>query len=776
LPFVQINTMPDNAGFNSDENPEQAPHLTTINNNNNNDTEEQPSSPSHQSNGLQNNAAASHKTNNLVTFFKRKLSGVTQLSSQLHLHHQGRKVIVDRPVYSLHHFEDHYGCEENNTVSLSERVKEKVRKNFYCNRERLLGIFYTFFPIFQWLPKYEWKRYFVSDLLAGITVGVMSVPQGMAFARLARVSPIHGLYINFIPTLIYAIIGTSRHASIGGEATSSLLMGTMIDKHLPLPGSNDTIASEPVDYTALDIAVSAAMLEGLFLLMMGVLRLGFVSVYLSDQLVGGFTTGIAVHVFTSQFPALFGLTVSGHHGPGQLIAVGNLHFATDCSLSGDICIVDLCGIFFHHPPDQLGNVRWLHGLYRFSACRQIADRSDCETKIACTVIVGTVVSYYADLQKTYKLRVVGNIPAGFPTPVIPRFDLMQKLVIDVLILAIVAYSLSVSLCKLYAKKHNYKINPYQEFFAYGGMNCIGAVFQSWPAGNSLSRILVYEGAGGTSQLAAIIGTLIVVITILFIAPYLEQLPVFCLASMIVVACFFMLRQLKDLKPLWKTCKIEFSIYLVTFLAVVLIDVTYGLAVSILYAFFTVIYLQLFKNLALSNTLIYTVHVIPGIRVFHFTAPLYYANVEHFRPKLYKRCGIDIERYKQKQQSASAGKNASPNSETTMPEIELHHIVIDCSGFSYVDLMGVNVMKQVYNEMHELGITVFFANCNPSVRRILFKANFFDVVPKEYVFVTLHDAVLAALKLDRIHSSRSLVEMERLVNAITESSVDDTVKL
>ncbi|KRY01962.1 Prestin, partial [Trichinella pseudospiralis] len=643
LPFVQIHTMPDNAGFNSDENPEQAPHLTTINNNNNNnnnnnDTEEQPSSPSHQSNGLQNNAAASHKTNNLVTFFKRKLSGVTQLSSQLHLHHQGRKVIVDRPVYSLHHFEDHYGCEENNTVSLSERVKEKVRKNFYCNRERLLGIFYTFFPIFQWLPKYEWKRYFVSDLLAGITVGVMSVPQG-------------------------------------GEATSSLLMGTMIDKHLPLPGSNDTIASEPVDYTALDIAVSAAMLEGLFLLMMGVLRLGFVSVYLSDQLVGGFTTGIAVHVFTSQFPALFGLTVSGHHGPGQLIAV----------------------------------------------------------------IVGTVVSYYADLQKTYKLRVVGNIPAGFPTPVIPRFDLMQKLVIDVLILAIVAYSLSVSLCKLYAKKHNYKINPYQEFFAYGGMNCIGAVFQSWPAGNSLSRILVYEGAGGTSQLAAIIGTLIVVITILFIAPYLEQLPVFCLASMIVVACFFMLRQLKDLKPLWKTCKIEFSIYLVTFLAVVLIDVTYGLAVSILYAFFTVIYLQLFKNLALSNTLIYTVHVIPGIRVFHFTAPLYYANVEHFRPKLYKRCGIDIERYKQKQQSASAGKNASPNSETTMPEIELHHIVIDCSGFSYVDLMGVNVMKQVYNEMHELGITVFFANCNPSVRRILFKANFFDVVPKEYVFVTLHDA-------------------------------------
>ncbi|KRY01965.1 Prestin, partial [Trichinella pseudospiralis] len=695
LPFVQIHTMPDNAGFNSDENPEQAPHLTTINNNNNNnnnnnDTEEQPSSPSHQSNGLQNNAAASHKTNNLVTFFKRKLSGVTQLSSQLHLHHQGRKVIVDRPVYSLHHFEDHYGCEENNTVSLSERVKEKVRKNFYCNRERLLGIFYTFFPIFQWLPKYEWKRYFVSDLLAGITVGVMSVPQG-------------------------------------GEATSSLLMGTMIDKHLPLPGSNDTIASEPVDYTALDIAVSAAMLEGLFLLMMGVLRLGFVSVYLSDQLVGGFTTGIAVHVFTSQFPALFGLTVSGHHGPGQLIATyveffSIIHRTNWATFVGStVCIVFLLVVKLLIDPIVKQKLR-------------VPLPSEL-----VVVIVGTVVSYYADLQKTYKLRVVGNIPAGFPTPVIPRFDLMQKLVIDVLILAIVAYSLSVSLCKLYAKKHNYKINPYQEFFAYGGMNCIGAVFQSWPAGNSLSRILVYEGAGGTSQLAAIIGTLIVVITILFIAPYLEQLPVFCLASMIVVACFFMLRQLKDLKPLWKTCKIEFSIYLVTFLAVVLIDVTYGLAVSILYAFFTVIYLQLFKNLALSNTLIYTVHVIPGIRVFHFTAPLYYANVEHFRPKLYKRCGIDIERYKQKQQSASAGKNASPNSETTMPEIELHHIVIDCSGFSYVDLMGVNVMKQVYNEMHELGITVFFANCNPSVRRILFKANFFDVVPKEYVFVTLHDA-------------------------------------
>ncbi|KRY01963.1 Prestin, partial [Trichinella pseudospiralis] len=751
LPFVQIHTMPDNAGFNSDENPEQAPHLTTINNNNNNnnnnnDTEEQPSSPSHQSNGLQNNAAASHKTNNLVTFFKRKLSGVTQLSSQLHLHHQGRKVIVDRPVYSLHHFEDHYGCEENNTVSLSERVKEKVRKNFYCNRERLLGIFYTFFPIFQWLPKYEWKRYFVSDLLAGITVGVMSVPQGELLPLSVQQSSIFDFFFNFILNCCrYGICSTSSGQSNSWTihqlhtnfdiryhwniqtCIHSLLMGTMIDKHLPLPGSNDTIASEPVDYTALDIAVSAAMLEGLFLLMMGVLRLGFVSVYLSDQLVGGFTTGIAVHVFTSQFPALFGLTVSGHHGPGQLIATyveffSIIHRTNWATFVGStVCIVFLLVVKLLIDPIVKQKLR-------------VPLPSEL-----VVVIVGTVVSYYADLQKTYKLRVVGNIPAGFPTPVIPRFDLMQKLVIDVLILAIVAYSLSVSLCKLYAKKHNYKINPYQEFFAYGGMNCIGAVFQSWPAGNSLSRILVYEGAGGTSQLAAIIGTLIVVITILFIAPYLEQLPVFCLASMIVVACFFMLRQLKDLKPLWKTCKIEFSIYLVTFLAVVLIDVTYGLAVSILYAFFTVIYLQLFKNLALSNTLIYTVHVIPGIRVFHFTAPLYYANVEHFRPKLYKRCGIDIERYKQKQQSASAGKNASPNSETTMPEIELHHIVIDCSGFSYVDLMGVNVMKQVYNEMHELGITVFFANCNPSVRRILFKANFFDVVPKEYVFVTLHDA-------------------------------------
>ncbi|XP_003381155.1 prestin [Trichinella spiralis] len=422
----------------------------------------------------------------------------------------------------------------------------------------------------------------------------------MAFARLARVSPIHGLYINFIPTLIYAIIGTSRHASIG---------------------NNDTVVSEPVDYTALDIAVSAAMLEGLFLLMMGVLRLGFVSVYLSDQLVGGFTTGIAVHVFTSQFPALFGLTVSGHHGPGQLIAVGNLHFATDYSLSADTCIVDLCGIFLHHPPDQLGNVCRLDGVYRFSARRQTAHRSDCETKIACTTTkrIGRCYRWYGGI-------------------VLCRF----------------AKDVQAARCRQHSSR---------EFFAYGGMNCIGAVFQSWPAGNSLSRILVYEGA-----------------------------------------------------------------------------------------------VQLFKNLALSNTLIYTV-----------------------KPKLYKRCGIDIERYKQKQQSAAAGKNASPdkknNSETAaMPEIELHHIVIDCSGFSYVDLMGVNVMKQVYNEMHELGITVFFANCNPSVRRILFKANFFDVVPKEYVFVTLHDAVLAALKLDRIHSSRSLVEMERLVNAITESSVDDTVKL
>ncbi|CDW54950.1 Sulfate permease family protein 3 [Trichuris trichiura] len=516
-------------------------------------------------------------------------------------------------------------------------MKEKARKNCYCSRKRLLDILYSFFPILHWFPRYDWKLNFVPDLLAGITVGVVSVPQGMAFARIAGVSPINGLYINFIPTLVYAVLGTSHHAAIGRCA-----------------------------------------------LVMGMLRLGFVSVYLSDQLVGGFTTGIAVHVLSTQVPALFGLVVSNHQGAGQLLMHSLYNYFQRYPTSTGLPLL---------PFYSVSNFLWIQ--------------------------LPTNSSWYGS-------TFVGEIPAGFPVPHIPRFDLMEKLVLDTLILAIVAYSLSVSLSKMYAKKHNYKINPYQEFFAYSGMNIVGSFFQCWPASNSTSRILIYEGAGAKSQLAAIIGTLIVVITILFIAPYLEPLPNVSLrSSMIVVACIFMLRSLKDLKPLWKTCKIDFSIYLVTFLSVVLLDVSYGLAVSVLYAFFTA-------------------KAMPGIKVFHFTAPLYYANVGHFKPKLYKRCGINPELLKQEQKAKDSSISNNNSS--------FHHVVLDCSGFSYVDLMGVDVLKQVYESVIGHCFSVTSLLYLATVRRMLEKARFYDIVPRQNIFITLHDAVLAAVKLDRIHSS------------------------
>ncbi|KFD52605.1 hypothetical protein M513_06452 [Trichuris suis] len=683
-------------------------------------------------------SGVNHKHGNIVTYLRRKLSGAPQRPSL------NRQVIVDRPVYSLPHFEHEYGYEQNN-VTLYDKMKEKARKNCYCSRKRLLDMLYSFFPILHWLPRYDWKFNFVPDLLAGITVGVVSVPQGMAFARIAGVSPINGLYINFIPTLVYAVLGTSQHAAIGGEAVNSLLMGNMVSKYLPPSSGNATVTSmsnksslldEPITFTALDLAMSAAMLEGLILLVMGMLRLGFISVYLSDQLVGGFTTGIAVHVLSTQVPALFGLVVSSHQGAGQLL----MHYIELFSMISDI-----------NWSTFIGSVICISFLLSVKLLVDPVAKRKLRVPIPSeliVVIVGTVVSYFVKLPERYRTKVVGEIPAGFPVPYLPRFDLMEKLVLDTLILAIVAYSLSVSLSKMYAKKHNYKINPYQEFFAYSGMNIVGSFFQCWPASNSTSRILIYEGAGAKSQ--------------------------FCLASMIVVACIFMLRSLKDLKPLWKTCKIDFSIYLVTFLSVVLLDVSYGLAVSVLYAFFTVIirtqcpavrelgsvdHAGLYGEVEVYNKVgrhssyylsdkavaFRQAKAMPGIRVFHFTAPLYYANVGHFKPKLYKRCGINPELVKQEQEAK--GSSISNNN--------FHHVVLDCSGFSYVDLMGVDVLKQVYCELKEHGVELFLSNCNATVRRMLEKARFYDVVPRQNIFITLHDAVLAAVKMDRIHSSFSI---------------------
>lgn len=203
-----------------------------------------------------------------------------------------------------------------------------------CFKEFLLNLF----PIFRWLPDYEWRKNLTSDVIGGVTVGVLHVPQGqfhtcrlfmlfsgIAYAILSRQEPIVGLYTSIFPVFIYMFFGTSRHASLGTFAVVALMTGLAVEREAYIPADNLNSTMLPGDDqlpSAIEVSTALVLGVGLVQFLMGIFRLQFLTTYLSDQLVAGFTTGAAVHVLVSQFKELFGMRgLVKHSGPGYLIRV-----------------------------------------------------------------------------------------------------------------------------------------------------------------------------------------------------------------------------------------------------------------------------------------------------------------------------------------------------------------------------------------------------------------------------------------------------------------------
>uniref|UniRef100_A0A915J185 STAS domain-containing protein n=1 Tax=Romanomermis culicivorax TaxID=13658 RepID=A0A915J185_ROMCU len=554
----------------------------------------------------------------------------------------------------------------------------------------------------------------------------------MAYAKLANMPVVYGLYMNVVPTLIYAIFGTSKHASIGAATVLSLMMGALKNKILPcddcwISGAKNfsTLNETPIfldnkvddknSLSAIDVGAANAFFVGMTLIIMGFLRLDILSTYLSDQIVGGFTVGAGVHIFSAQIGSAFGLSLPKCQGPFCLILeYADFFRAIDQAniVSTMICWTSVIFLLIM----KLGVNPWLLPKTRIILPAELV-----------VVVLGCIISSTMDLNSKHDVQIVGYIPASFPLPTFPRFELFKEIILDSVIIALVTYCQSISQAKLYARIHSYEIDNRQELFAYGIMNCIGSFFQCYNSGFSVSRTIVYERSGAKSQLAAVFGVLIVVFSILFVASYLKVLPQSVLASIIIVACVDLFRQLKEVKVLWQTSRYDLAVYLITIFAIILLDFTYGLLTSVGFALFSVILRTQCKSVKeisggsrISNGDCNQVQnnndgIPSDVKIFRFCAPLYYANVENFRYQLMKKClrrTASAEKIITKVKGISTVQNRNGvdlNKRSDRPIIR--HVIIDCSGFTYLDLMGVDVLKRVYSEFKDQNVKVWFAQFN-----------------------------------------------------------------
>ncbi|XP_044199959.1 prestin [Thunnus albacares] len=697
---------------------------------------------------------------------------------------------IERPVYDEAFIQSQLLHRKENSTTLRQRLAQRFR----CSAKAAV---LSFLPILTWLPAYPVKQYLFSDVVSGLSTGVVQLPQGLAYAMLAAVPPVYGLYSSFYPVLLYTFFGTSRHISIGTFAVISLMIGGVAVREAPdsmffmLPANGSNMSAildvEARDARRVQVAVMLTTMVGIIQIVLGLLRFGFVAIYLTEPLVRGFTTAAAVHVVVSQLKYLLGVKTQRFSGPLSAIYSVKAVLSDITSTNITTLILGLVCLVFLYVIKDLNE--------RFKKKLPIPIPGEI-----IVVIVSTGVSFGLSLSDNYKVDVVGNIPTGLLPPSAPQFSLLPNLVTDSFTIAIVGFSMGISLAKTFALKHNYSVDGNQELIALGLCNFISSFFQTFAITCSMSRSLVQESTGGKTQIAGLLASLVVLLVVVAIGFVFQPLPQTALAAIIMVNLLGMFKQFRDMPTLWRTSKIELAIWLVAFVASVLLGLDYGLLVAVTFAILTVIYrTQSPKSAVLGyvpGTGLYCdvdeyeeAAECEGIKIFHSNSSIYFANSDLYVNALKEKTGVNPEhlqatrKARRKQREKANGSQKSPlkirvddkkqgvthevlsynhtaeeqrngqledrHSESDSEEVvffeplsPVHSIILDWTPATFIDSVGAKAIKQVIKEYAAVDVRVVIAGCSRGLLSELDTLQFFSgFMTTEMMFPTVHDAVL-----------------------------------
>ncbi|KAB1264006.1 Solute carrier family 26 member 6 [Camelus dromedarius] len=530
---------------------------------------------------------------------------------------------------------------------------------FRCSRARARALLLQYLPILAWLPQYPVREWLLGDLLSGLSVAIMQLPQGLAYALLAGLPPVFGLYSSFYPVFIYFLFGTSRHISVGTFAIMSVMVGSVTESLAPdeafMQDLNSTVNVTARDAARVQLASTLSVLVGLFQVRrpsppltapstpqvgLGLVHFGFVVTYLSEPLVRGYTTAASVHVFVSQLKYVFGLYLSSRSGPLSLIyTVLEVCWKLPQSVVGTMVTAVVAGVV-------LVLVKLLNDKLRRHLPLPIPGE-------LLTLIGATGISYGVGLKHRFGVDVVGKIPAGMVPPVAPSPQLFAKLVGNAFAIAVVGFAIAISLGKIFALRHGYRVDSNQELVALGLSNLIGGIFQCFPVSCSMSRSLVQESTGGNTQVAGAVSSLFILIIILKLGELFQDLPKAVLAAVIIVNLKGMLMQFRDICSLWKANRVDLLIWLVTFVATILLNLDLGLVVAVVFSLLLVVVRTQMPHYSVlgqvPDTDIYRdvaeyseAREVPGVKVFRSSATVYFANAELYSDALKQRCGVDVD--------------------------------------------------------------------------------------------------------------------------------------
>ncbi|XP_062856026.1 sulfate transporter [Trichomycterus rosablanca] len=648
---------------------------------------------------------------------------------------------------------------EKEEEPLSVVLGRKLKKQCSCSPAQAKALLFNSVPILKWLPHYQIKNWLLGDLMSGLLVGILLVPQSIAYSLLASQDPIYGLYTSFFSSIIYALLGTSRHISVGIFGVLCLLVGQVVDRELALAGY---LADKQVNLTSLEnstmpdcdrscyaiiVGATVTFTAGVYQVLMGLLQVGFVSVFLSDSLLSGFATGASLTILTSQLKYLLGLKIPRAQGWGSLIK-------TWISLLKNLGQTNIC--------DLITSIICLLVLV---PTKELNDRFKSKLKAPIpfelfVVIIATLASHFGHFQEKFGSEVAGAIPTGFMPPQLPAWNLIPNIAVDAFSIAIIGFAITVSLSEMFAQKHGYVVDPNQEMYAIGFCNIFPSFFRCFTTSAALTKTLVKESTGCQTQISGLITALVLLLVLLVIAPVFYSLQKCVLAVIIVVNLRGALRKFQDVPQMWRTNRIDALIWLITMATSALVNTELGLLVGVLVSAFCVLgrtqraralelgqagHRELFKELSTYKGL-QTQH---DIAVFRYGAPIYYANQTLFKKSLYNSVGLhpQNEKTRQKKLENERKKKEMAEHEVSTPVFvpSVHTLILDCSAVVFLDTAGVGALKEVYKEYKKLGVRLLLVQCNTSVIHSLRRGGYYD--PKtgsnELIFHTIGDAVCYA---------------------------------
>ncbi|ELU06319.1 hypothetical protein CAPTEDRAFT_122476 [Capitella teleta] len=493
----------------------------------------------------------------------------------------------------------------------------------------------SYLPFIEIMKKYNIKRDVLPDVVAGLTVGIMQIPQGMAYAVLASMDAVYGLYMSFFPIIVYFFFGTSRHLSFGTFAVISLMVGSAVDRVCGSESETYWLKTENGTSSdcAIEVASALTFTGGLMQIGMSFLHLGFVVIYLSEPMTRGFTTGCSIHVFSSQLKGIFGVSIPRHSGALKLIyTYRDLILALPQTNPAAVIASVISAVLLWVTKEYLNP--------------PVKKRLKAPIPIDLVVVVlGTAISYYANFEEKYGLEVIGEVPTGLPAPTMPPVKYFSETAMDGFVIAIVAYAISISMAQNFAEKNGYSVDANQELLAHGITNFVCSNFKCYMMSVSLSRSLVQETLGGVTQIAGLVAALLMLIVLVALAGLFEALPSCVLAAIIVVALKGMFLQMKDIPKLWGISKTDLSVWMVTFLAVVILDIDLGLLVGVFWSFLTVIGRTQRPYVCdmgrIGETDMYgdkrtfeTASDVPGVKIVRFESSVYFANRDYFIDRVF----------------------------------------------------------------------------------------------------------------------------------------------